>query len=453
MKLILKYTSAIIAVVLSTMLIINTVTVHAAVPGTNIIVNYDATGTGVASGGNQTARISEDGNIVVWTSSSRSVIPGDTQTGSGEALYKRNIKTGEVFYTTFDLNGNLAGSDSYFKISRTGRYVAFTSTSKTLVSSPIIPSTTFYKHLYITDTQTGTTQLVDKDASGALSNGTEISPDSINVSDDGRFVTFRTNATNLLESNNSPSTTWDPYLKDLHTGKVVSLAMSNSGIRANSAVLTLFSSCDGSYAVFRSNSTNLTPQDDGKTNTYLVDLRGGYKITNLTSTANNSVVPVSISCNGRYIIMSSVATNITSDSVSGAKNHYFRYDRLTGAYDLVDKSTSGYISNTNSPYSTVSSNGDIVSDDGKVVFISHDPNMVSPSTTKLGNVYIRNVDQGTTELVTRNAAGAEQDSNGGNMQVLSINARGTVVIYNNLSTNLIPGFTTGQNKLVLSKLE
>ena len=187
--------------------------------------------------------------------------------------------------------------------------------------------------------------------------------------------------------------------------------------------------------------------------TYLVDIRNGYDITNITYAANQPVGVISMSCNGRYLIVGTNATNLTSDTIpTGTNYHYFRYDRLTAEYTLVDKSTSGYISSTTTPGFNTWGNSTVVSDDGKIIFHSNDKNMVSPAATQNSEVYLRNPEAGTTELVPINASGVEQNAVTDN-QALTINARGTVVLYNTSATNLIPGMTSGATKLVLSKIQ
>ncbi len=428
-------------------------TASALVPGINSLVNYDSTNTAPSvNSGNQTARISEDGNVIAWSSSAHDVVAGDTS-GSSRAIYVRNMQTGNTAIADVELTGTSSGdSDStVFALSRTGRYVAFSASSTNIVSTPTVPASPLQFHVYLRDTLLNTTILVDQNASGVLANGVLHHPKAISVSDDGRFVLFESGATNLLPSNNPTSGT-HIYMKDTLTGQVINPAVSNAGVRSNGAVSSSLASCDGSLIAFTANATNLTSQDNGQTNIYLADIRGGFNISNITYNANKSVILVSVSCNGRYVIMRSSATNITPDVVTGTNNHYFRYDRLTNEYVLIDKSSTGYISSTESAQTHSWGYSSIVSDDGKVVFFSNDKNMVAPAALNSAEVYLRNPKTNTTELVPINASGVERDGTF-NTQALSISARGDYVVYNSYATNLIPGMTSGVKKLVLSKVE
>jgi len=454
-KKILRFNALVIAIILAVGIIIINPQTHALILGNNSLINYDTSGTTVAGTGNQIARVSEDGKIVAWTSQSTNIIPGTPSTLK-PVIYQRNIATGVVKHVSLNDTGTPATAlDSNFAMSRTGRYIVFQSARNDVVSSPAVTSSSPTYHLYLVDTQLNTTKLVDQSAMGTVANYTSESTEGLNVSDDGRFVLFRSAANNLLSSGN-PTTTnvWNYYVKDMETGAVINPTVSTSGSRANGSIAGAVSNCDGSIIAFNSNSTNLTPQDTGKWNSYIVDIRNGYSIKNLGYTANSDSTALSLSCNGRYMVLNSTATNLTTDIVSGVNSHFFRYDRLTASYELVDKSTSGYISSTQAPKSNTWWSSTLVSDDGKVVFFDKDVNLISPVATKNDKeLYVRNPEAGTTELVPINSSGVEQNATSLNIsQTVEINAQGTIVLYNTTASNLVPGFTAGDFKLVLSKL-
>lgn len=437
--------------------IISSLPSYAIMSGINTLVSYNSTNTAPSGGaGNTVVHISEDGNIVVWSSQSHDIVTNDTSIGN--QLYKRNLQTGATSIVSASSGGAASGSTvNEFAISRTGRYIAFSAIRTDVVASPVVTAIN-RNHLYIRDTALGMTTMVDVNSSGVPANLTDgASSRAVGVSDDGRFVTFSSNATNLLNFGNPIGITESYYVKDMQTGQVVNPTASNAGVRANANTYYVKTSCDGSLSVFSTNATNLTPQDNGNTNTYLVDLRNGYSISNLTYNADHGAVPVSISCNGRYVILSSNSTNLTSDSVSGSNKHLFRYDRLSGEYSLVDKSTSGYIPSSIQTSSGPMFGGTNVSDNGRVAFFGYDSNLVSPAAASYLELYIRNPEAGTTELVPVDSSGVERGLGSTNTQVLhglEISADGKSVVYNSIATNLIPGIGSGGGKkLVLSKVE
>lgn len=431
------------------------VNVGALVPGVNTLGTYDSGGTVPSTGsGNLRAHISENGREIVWFSWGRDVIANEpSPLHTGPVLYKRNLDTGSTSYVAIDVNNTPAEvASGKFAISRTGRYVAFDSKELDVVTSPVLVGTN-RTHIYLRDTLLDTTKLIDQSALGVPANLNDgAASTAVNISDDGRFVLFKSESNNLLSVGNSATKSGNYYIKDMVTGEVINPAMSEAGVRANATSGYTFSSCDGSLVAFGAAATNLTPQDNGQMNVYLVDIRNGFKISNLTYNANQYVSLVSMSCNGRYLVMNSMATNLTSDPVTGTNAHHYRYDRLTGEYSLIDQSTGGYISTTDNPHSNASESMRTVSDDGKVVFRNNDKNMISPAALRASEVYMRNPELGSTELVPVNSSGVEQNQTG-QVDTLEINAQGTVVIYNSKATNLVSGVTSNSNMLVLSKVE
>ncbi len=429
---------------------------EATVPGTNIAMNYDYTNTSIIpQNSNDIMHLSEDSKVVAWYSKSRNVVSGDT--GSGNGMYVKNMQTGATSIADLDLAGNHGWvADTRYAFSRSGRYVAFSSFGTNMVSTPTVPSSPAQAHVYIRDMQLGTTTLVDQTSSGVLANvgANTGKPFVSSVSDDGRFVSFFSQANNLLGADNPASPSYGTYyIKDMRTGQIISPDVVSPGTRANSGAIDMKAACDGSLVIFSSNATNRTAYDNGKYNIYLMDLRNGYTVTNLTYGANNGARVVSISCNGLYVVLDSTATNLTSDTVSGSNTHWFRYDRLTNTYKIVDKATSGYISSSYSPTGGGATGGMIVGDNGLVAFRYWAKDLVSPSALNFNEVYLSNPDTGTTELVPINSSGVEENASSGWLTNLEINARGDSVIYDSAAINLVPGITSSTGLIVLSKVQ
>lgn len=438
--------------------------------GTNELVSYNSSNTGPSSGASwiATAAISDDSNTAVWYSNASDVVSGVTG-GSCNNLYMRNLTTSTNSLVNVEVGGSPAcvqtsGSNvGDFAVSSTGRFVAYNTDDVHVVSSPTVPYDSS-GHIYLRDTLLNTSALVDISSSGAIGNigGSVNAPPVVTgVSDDGRFVAFTSVATNLLSSNNPVSTnsTMYPYIKDMLTGQVINPMSPNGTTRVNAITNPeVQMSCDGSEVMYTSTATNLTPQDNGNSNVYLLDLRNGYHLSNLTYAGNGNSYGASISCNGRYIAMTSRATNLTSDTVSGTLSYAFRYDRFTNAYSLLAKSTSGYMSTTSGGTlapntATIYNINRQVSDNGLVVFKDSDTNLVSPAAAQ-NDLYIRDPDAGTTALVPVSSSGIEQNT--ALVQgVLAISADGKSVLYNSSATNLIPGVTTSgsHGNVVLSEIQ
>lgn len=453
----MKYIKSIAGTLLSSCLIIGMCfhsVASAAIPGENTIINYNSSGTGIAAAGNMKAIMSSDGNTFVWGEYGTANVVSGIPQNSSVNVYVRNIKTGATSIANIKQNGDPFGvnDDREFAISSTGRFVAIASSDTDIVSSPVVPSTPDRWQLYLRDTRLNTTSLVTQNALGvAATYSTSGRVYVQSVSDDGRFVSFSINANNMSSSGTLSTPGLHYFVKDMQTGQVVNIMASNSGQTSNATVNGAASNCDGSMYLITTAATNLSSDISGNSNVYLVDIRNGYKIENISATISQPVSGSALSCNGRYVVLSTTATGLTSDAVSGANNRLFRYDRLTGEYALVDKSTSGYI-----PTTTLSNTQKMgVSDNGRVVFLGRDPQLVTPTAANSLQIYLRDPEAGTTQLVPVDSAGVEYGIGTTTLSTRNtqISADGNYALYNTTSQTMIPGIGNSAGvKIVRSKL-
>jgi hypothetical protein len=437
-----------IATIVASLVVNPLITTAATVTGNNTLVSYTHNQTSTASFSGMNGKLSEDGNTVVFASDGTGFVSGTVIAGT--KLYKRNISNGMTSIESVDYNGNpQTALASGFAISRTARYIAFMRSGTDVVSSPAVTANT---HAYIRDTVSGTNTLVDQSSTGTVGNR---SVEKIaGVSDDGRFVVFQTNSYNLLASGNPSSTAPSQlYQKDMQTGQVTLLTKSNAGVMSNHASLVgiVQSSCDGMLTTFAVSATNLTPDDTGQVDTYLIDTRNGHSITNITHAANADARPYSISCNGRYLTMMSAATNITADSVTGTISHGFRYDRLEDKFALIDKTYTGAVS-------TVEHGGGPVSDNGLVAMRSNDKNLTPTTVTTTPELVVFDPDEGTVNLVAIDSTGTFIGLYGGGgisgAIFTEMNSRGDRVLYVATSANLLSGLGSGTGrKMIVGEIE
>jgi hypothetical protein len=85
-------------------------------------------------------------------------------------------------------------------ISRTGRYVLFTAKESGVTTNPCA-SAGCEDQVYLRDLQEGATELISVASDGTQGNGKS---GSGTVTDDGRFVTFISCATNLIDTSGEP---------------------------------------------------------------------------------------------------------------------------------------------------------------------------------------------------------------------------------------------------------
>src|SRR5690606_21221970 len=124
-------------------------------------------------------------------------------------------------------SGGTEADGSSFRpaLSGDGRYVVFESTARNLVSPRTADQIT---HIYLRDTLAGTTTLVSANAAGAEGNGDSF---QARVSDDGRFVVFASDASNLVAGDANGAR--DIFLRDMQAGTTVRVSVATGGAEAN----------------------------------------------------------------------------------------------------------------------------------------------------------------------------------------------------------------------------
>jgi Tol biopolymer transport system component len=149
------------------------------------------------------------------------------------------------------------------EISGTGRFIVFASDATNLVAG----DTNGKRDIFIRDTIAKTTRRVTKGVTGQP-NGHSFSP---RVSDDGRYVAFLSDATNLVAGDTNKVT--DAFRADLSTGKTIRVSVGAGGKQANKVTREIGMSATGASIVFSSDATNLVAGDtNGTTDVFLRDI-------------------------------------------------------------------------------------------------------------------------------------------------------------------------------------
>ncbi len=154
---------------------------------------------------------------------------------------------------------------------------------------------------------------------------------------------------------------------------------------------------------------------------------------------------LAISADGRYVAFQSNATNLVAGDTNGAPDVFVR-DLQTGTTTLVSVSAAGGPSDGNSVSPAISADGN------HVAFVSDATDLVSGDTNGGADVFVRDLQTGTTTLVSVSATGGPSDGGGspipGIPAVLfvdrpSLSADGRHVAFESDATNLVAGDTNG----------
>lgn len=322
------------------------------------------------------ASISGDGRYVAFVSSATNLVPGDRN--GVQDVFLRDRRLGTTTRVNLTSTGEESADTNYGAgepaLSQNGRYVAFVS-SVALTGDGTIGS----GGIYLRDVQAGTLERVDLNDAGAPGNDQENTPV---VSADGRFVAFSSPSTNLVadDTNNA----WDIFVRDRVTATTSRVNLSSAGVPGNGNAwgegsFTPSISPDGRFVSFTSHSTNLVPGD----------------------------------------------TNREAD--------VFVHDRRTG--DTVRVSVTDDGSQGQSGWGLGSSSGpQAVSADGRRVAFTSCTALVPDDTMQGCDIYVRDVDAGTTRLVSRRTDGVV--ANDWSVSA-AISADGSRVAFSTSATNVI----------------
>jgi Tol biopolymer transport system component len=189
------------------------------------------------------------------------------------------------------------------------------------------------------------------------------------MSSNGRYVAFVSTATKLdpLDTN----ATSDIYLRDLQTGVTKLVSVNSVGNGAGNGASTEPSvSDDGRYVVFTSLATNLTSGDsNGASDVYLRDVftntttlisRNGINAGNTVIAANSASLQPAISGNGKFIAFASDATDLTSNDATVTRDVYVR-DLANNVTTLISATAGNVAGNGPSQEPYISTHGQFIS--------------------------------------------------------------------------------------------
>ena len=195
----------------------------------------------------------QDGARVFFNSFADNLVSNDTN-GTND-IFVKNITTGSVDRVNTSSSGNQANDLSRLEaVTPDGRYVLFQSYADNLVAN----DTNQVRDLFRKDTVSGEVVRVN-----TASDGTEANAETSTgfLSANGRFVVFESAATNL--SPNDANGSDDVFVKDLASGKVAKLSADIVGraLDASSSVSGI--SDDGRFIAFRTAAPGVTFDDAG----------------------------------------------------------------------------------------------------------------------------------------------------------------------------------------------
>jgi hypothetical protein len=257
--------------------------------------------------------LSADGRFVAFSSASSNLVPNDTNRVAD--VFVHDLLTGQTERVSVASDGSQAnGASGLPALSADGRYVVFES-----VASNLVPNDTNNAYdIFIHDRQTRQTRRVSVSSTGVQGNGNSRFPA---ISADGRYVAFASNASNFIAGDVGIS--WDIFVHDTLTGETRCVSRSNTGALGNnhSSGRPALSG-DGRFVAFSSSASNLVPGDTNNVDDIFVyDTRTEtirrVSVSATGEQANGPSMQTRISQDGRYIAFRSEATNLVPDDTNG----------------------------------------------------------------------------------------------------------------------------------------
>jgi Tol biopolymer transport system component len=338
--------------------------------------------------------VTANGQFVVFRSTSGNLVPGH-HTVREVFLLDRVFGHGlEVVSLADDGSPSNGHSGNFTQATPNGRLVVFDSLGSNLVAGDTNNTFDVFVRIRFGGTHT---ERVSVATGGGQADGASFAQ---GISQDGRFVLFTSDATNLVPGDTNKAA--DLFIRDRAYQRTLRINLSSTGEQADNYVADAKISPSGRYVVFRSPATNLVPGDtNGRDDVFLID-RFTRKIELITVDSNGVQLPggggaPSVSADGRYVAF-------TGNDGTGRLQVLLR-DRVAGTTRQVSVSSTGEPANSLSLRPSISANGRYLA------FESGATNLVVPNLSgPQQQVYVRDLQAGRTVLASVSNAGKPGNS-------------------------------------------
>lgn len=328
--------------------------------------------------------ISADGRYALFTTEAQDLVENDKNDSAD--LFVRDMVAGKTILISVNTSGMASGnrtsltSGGFFNftpaISADGRFVVFASYANDLVENDHVclgrcDGTNGLEDVFVRDLLNETTTLVSVNFKG--DNSGAQSSHQPSMSADGRFIAFRSFATDLVTNDRTEQA--DIFVRDMQTG-VTTMA-----------------------------SVNLAGNNGGTS--------GGSGVN-----AHNAI----ISPDGRYVAFSSTAVDLATNKTSGLRMDVFVRDLEKGETVLASATMDG----VGGPGAFSSVAADFSADGRLLVFRSAAPDLAFNDFNHSDDIFARDLRMGKTMLVSRNRLGASAI---GHSLTADISADGRVIAF------------------------
>lgn len=366
--------------------------------GTTTLVSVNRLGTAAGNGPSRAPAISDNGRFVAFSSTADDLVEHDDN--GVEDVFVRDLNSGVTTLVSINHDGTASGGGASTApaISSNGKTVAFESLAADLVTNDGNGAS----DVFLRDVPGGVTTLASVNRLGTQS-GTGASTHAV-LTPSGRYIAFLSTANDLVANDSNTAT--DVFLRNVRSGITTLMSVNRDGTSGGKGESWgPLVSPSGRYVAFTSRARDLVNKDRNQSSDVFVRDRRAETTTvvslskNGKRTANGPSVALGMTPSGRYVVFSSSARNLVAGDKNGAADIYLR-DLRTATTQLVSVSADGSGSGNGA------SDQAALSADGRyVLFASTATDLVAASTSGAGDIFVRDVIDATTGLVSVSAAG------------------------------------------------
>ncbi|WP_395373861.1 hypothetical protein [Marinicella sp. W31] len=279
-------------------------------------------------------------------------------------------------------------------------------------------------------------QIADIERVNVNSNGDEATggdSQSTDISGDGNLVAFSSSATNLVENDSNLNS--DIFVFDRNLNTISRVSVASDGSQANGQSNSPRISRDGRFVAFRSAATNLVANDDnGRDDVFVHDLMTGttelVSLSSLDNQSANSALLNDISADGSRVVFNADFSD-ASDTTPGQFDVWVR-DLNSDTTLLVSQSSDGAVANERARSAAINSTGELV------VFLSEADNLIASDTNGLDDVFLRNLTTNETTRVSLTPNGEQLETGVSNSSTIGgISDDGRFVAFQMSSNDLL----------------
>ena len=283
------------------------------------------------------------------------------------------------------------------------------------------------------------------EANGNSSAGSTLGSCTRIASDDGRYVVFSSDASNLVRGDTNNVA--DVFLRDSQSDRTQRISVSNTGEELDSDSLQPCISADGRYVTYQTKADVTGEVNSRVEDVYLYD-----RIENTTTlvsapqdgctSCDGRSTDAAISGDGNWIAFRSTSEHLGLGDLS-ILDQIILYERASGAVELISAAPTGEVADQ-------ICNNPTISDDGRfVAFSTRADNLGVSVNTFTTNVFLYDTVLETMALVSKSSDGTTADDDSRSPR---ISGNGQVIVYTSEATNLVEDDTNENRDVFVYRL-